>query len=859
MFSSEAWLSNSSNFYNSVATQSLRFDSSSSAYLSRTPSSTSDTKTWVWSGWVKRGNAGLYQTLFMAGTSSTSNFRLVAEFTDSKFQIYYYNGGNKYILPSAVHRDHSAWYHVVFACDTTQTTDSNKLNIYINGEKLTALSTENQPTTDYPTQINSNILHTIGRRTYASDQFFDGYLAEVNFIDGLSFFSDTSGTPNSSFNINSFGELKNGVWIAKAYTGSYGTNGFRLAFNSSDLNVGGSAVTDPYGSATDVPNNGLADASGQGNHWTINGISAVDFVPDSPENNFATLNVLDLRGTVTASEGNLKASIAVNGNITGTIAPTSGKWYWECYLNDITNPYIGVQSVNTAGSASSGYSQDAVALNNGGDIYYDGSSQSGAYEGSPAWTTNDILSVAYDVDNNKIWWALNGQFYSANASSESTIAYSEVEAGNSAYDLSSQITHGVAFLGSSASNGVVTINFGQDGSFAGGLTGGDIGDETDENGIGVFKYAPPSGYLALCTANLPEPTISPNADTQADDHFGTLTYIGNGTDSLSTQDIRVGGTNVVGDIDFKPDWTWIKSKSNTSNHILTDSTRLAGNVLFSNLPNGEADNTAFFTSFETNGFDLAQNGGDTNFNGYTYVAWNWKAGGTAVSNTDGTITSSVSANTDAGFSIVSYTGDGNANATVGHGLDAIPKIIIIKNRDASQDWVVNVNLPTKYRMVLNEPYADSGDFNTYMGTQTDDNIVFGGTNHPAWNGSGNGMIAYCFAEVEGFSKFGVFTGNNDENGTFVFLGFRPAFVMIKSTILVRSWYMTDNTRDVDNGVFETLSADTNLGDATQSPAVFDFLSNGFKLRHDGSGFNGLNEPYIYMAFAENPFKYANAR
>ena len=186
----------------------------------------------------------------------------------------------------------------------------------------------------------------------------------------------------------------------------------------------------------------------------------------------------------------------------------------------------------------------------------------------------------------------------------------------------------MGFLGNTYYGGseTLTLNFGQDSSFLGTET---ATSNADANGNGTFHTAPPSGYLALCTANLSDDNfpISPGKSTQASDYFGTLTYTGNGTGSGSTNNIRSGGSGVGGEIDFKPDWTWVKSRSNTSNHILTDSVRLAGNVLFSNLTNDEADNTGFFTSFETNGFNLAQNGGDTNADGYTYVAWNWKAGG----------------------------------------------------------------------------------------------------------------------------------------------------------------------------------------------------------------------------------------
>ena len=818
-------------FYNGVATQSLRLNDDDNADLTRTPSSASNRKTFVISTWLKRANLGTNQAILGAFASSYADFFRFNSSSELEIAV----GNNYQIGTNAVFRDVSSWYHVVLAFDVTQSTDTNRIKIYVNGESQSLKVIYNAYPANSDYAFNNTVVHTVGGLTNFSGYQVDGYLSEYNFIDGLSFFSDTSGTANTSFNINSFGELKNGVWIAKKYTGSYGTNGFRLQFNQTGT---GTASTSTIG----------ADTSGNTHHFTSSGIVASDCsLLDSPENNFATLNVLDLRGTVTASEGNLKADLATNGNITATIAPTSGKWYWECYLNDITNPYIGVQSVNTAGSASSGYSQDAVGLNNAGDIYYDASSQSGAFEGSPAWTANDIVSVAYDVDNNKIWWALNGQFYSANASSESTIAYSVVEAGNSAYDLSSQVTHGVAFLGSSASNGIVTMNFGQDASFAGELTGGDIGDATDENGIGVFKYAPPSGFLALCTSNLPEPTISPNALTQADDHFNSFLFTGNG-----------GADRSLALNTFTPDWSWLKSRSGADNHVLIDSSRRNG----ANYPNLHSNTTAAeandaFPKIITDGIITSE--GLYNNNNVTFVAFNWKAnGGTTSSNSDGSITSTVQANTDAGFSIVTYTGDNGSSATIGHGLGAVgvPKMIIVKMRNGTNHWAVYHqslgNTKSAYLSLTQAPDTNASFWNNTSPTSSiftigTDNIV----------NASQTYVAYCFSEIESYSRFGSYTGNGSTDGTFVFTGFRPAFVMIKRTNGTGSWNIADTKRSPENEVDEQVQA--NLNNAESTSFDFDFFSNGFKARTTDSARNANGGTYIYMAFAEAPFKYANAR
>ena len=448
----------------------------------------------------------------------------------------------------------------------------------------------------------------------------------------------------------------------------------------------------------------------------------------------------------------------------------------EVYLNDYTNPYIGVQSIGTAGSSATGYSQDAVALNNAGDIYYDAGAQSGAFEGSPAWANTNIISVAYDVDNNKIWWALNGQFYTANASSESTIAYSVVEAGNSAYDLSSQVTHGVAFLGSSASNGIVTINFGQDASFAGAIT---AGTATDGEGFGLFKYAPPSGFLALCTANLPEPTIGPNSDTQADDHFNTVLYSGDGA---TTQ-------NVTG-VGFQPDWTWLKERSSTSGHVLADSSRGYDKFLSSNEAIVESD--GILNSASSDGFQTT-NSGASNQSSQTYVSWNWKAnGGTTSTLTAGTIDSVVQANTDAGFSIVTYTGDDEARATVAHGLSQAPEWVIVKNRDeaiSNPAWPIyhasNTAAPATDYLDLSTTAATADAETVWSDEVPTDTLVILGTADSV--NSGSAHVMYCFHSVEGYSKFGSYVSNANADGPFVHLGFKPAFLLFKQITNAQPW------------------------------------------------------------------------
>ena len=600
-FGSSQWMYNSgADFYNGVATQSARFDDGSSAYLSRTPSSAGDRRTYTLSFWVKRANIGIADCALFGVQTDASNRVYIRWEADDTFKVYFAIGGSAYDNgTSMVFRDTSAWYHIVIAVDMDGSVNTDKLKIYVNGTNQTVSYGATLPTSD--TAMNSTSLHTLGKKDGASN-FLDGYLSEVNFIDG------------TALDPTSFGETKNGVWIAKEYTGSYGTNGFRLQFNQTGT---GTASSSTIG----------ADTSGNANHWTSSGIVASDCdMPDSPENNFATFSSIDPSATSTLSQGNLQASATTSStavvNWQGDIV--NGKYFVEFYISDVGSnwTYIGVASPTALYVYRS---SDGNWYNNSSYVAY-GSS----------YTTGDIIGLAVDVSNGTLEWFKNGVSQGSQTSLSLTDSYIYIAPTTS------------------ADTGTVIANFGQDSTFAGATT---AGGNTDANGIGDFKYSVPTGALALCTFNLPEPTISPNADNgTADDYFNTATYSGNS----STQNITSVG--------FQPDWVWIKSRSNASNHYLTDVVRGTSKGLQTNISNAEVTNTNVITSFNSDGFSLGDDAtaNVANITGRTYVSWNWKAGGTAVSNTDGTITSSVSANTDAGFSIVAYQGNDASSATVGH-------------------------------------------------------------------------------------------------------------------------------------------------------------------------------------------------
>ena len=333
------------------------------------------------------------------------------------------------------------------------------------------------------------------------------------------------------------------------------------------------------------------------------------------------------------------------------------------------------------------------------------------------------------------------------------------------------------------------------------------------------------------------------------DYFNTVLYTGDGT--ASQPQTGVG---------FQPDWVWIKIRSTTGGHGLYDVIRGATKRLRSDSTNAENTATDGLTSFDSDGFTVGNNS-STGTSSATYASWNWLAGGTASSNTDGSITSQVSANTTSGFSIVSYSG-ATDGSTVGHGLNQAPELVIFKNRDYPSGWYV-MGYPTNPNFI-----ADGSNLQlsttAAMANATGNEIEIGssvitfvdaGSSIGSGNSLSDRLIAYCFHSVKGFSKIGSYTGNGSTNGTFVYTGFKPAFLIQKRTDASNSfWSMWDSVRNTYNGVTNAVNANVSDREYTTADGIlgFDFLSNGFKVRDTNSSRNASGGTYIYMAFAENP-------
>ncbi len=330
-------------------------------------------------------------------------------------------------------------------------------------------------------------------------------------------------------------------------------------------------------------------------------------------------------------------------------------------------------------------------------------------------------------------------------------------------------------------------------------------------------------------------------------YFQTKIYTGTGSSNAITND---------GNSDLQPDWIWGKARTQTYNHNVFDTSRGLTKRLTADQADAENTDSDTITAVGSDGFTL---GTSANLNGSSvnYVAWQWKAnGGTTSSNTDGSITSTVQANTTAGFSIVTYSGNGTNNSTIGHGLGTTPQMIITKNRSAAYNWIVyHPTLAATKILVLDMNLAEftpSGGNYSNVGSSTYQ--VDQGSNLTNLNNPGNDYVAYCFAEKQGYSKIGSYTGNSNADGPFIYTGFKPAWVLAKrSDGGAENWNINDNKRSPLNPTKRKLSPNTNGAEAEDTGYSIDFLSNGFKIRHDGGDHNSIGGTYVYVAFASSPF------
>jgi len=456
--------------------QSIRFNASDTAYMHRTPSSSGNRRTWTFSCWLKRGNITSTMQLFNAGANDSNNSRFQINSNDVLSYVHADSGSvTDQIKTNMVLRDTSAWYNIQLVADTTHAVKTERLRLYVNGQRITDLATTNYPTKDFDTDINNTEVHNIGR-LHNNTQYLDGYLAEIVLIDGQALDPSSFGEYNSS-----------NIWIPKSVSGlTFGANGFHI--------TGSDASGTPVKLGDDETSNG--------NNFTTSGLQPHDQVLDSPTNNFCTINSVyadnaPAGNAGTLSNGNLQyvgtgSSFCVKG-LTFNL-PESGKWYFE-YMIGGTNDGFGFVKQGEQGSISAGDGPGGLSVAQGGGIQHSGWRNSGNFTVSfgSTFTAGHIHQVAIDVDNGKFFYGIQNTYYASDGGTDGNPSAGTNETSTFAFS-----TSDVVLLAGNYS-GTQYWNFGQDGTFSGQQT---AQSNSDANGVGNFYYAPPTGYLALCTKNL---------------------------------------------------------------------------------------------------------------------------------------------------------------------------------------------------------------------------------------------------------------------------------------------------------------------------------------------------------------------
>ena len=765
------------------------------AYLHRTPDSDGNLKTWTFSGWFKRGSRNNRQSVLSASTSQidfqalTDDHRLA--FNISGIATIY--SGSTGIDPAF---DPTAWYHCMWVWDSTQGTQLDRTKFYINGSQVTASLISGPGPSENHDWVFNDASNQMRLGYYGSVVPYDGYMAEIIMVDG------------SALTPSSFGETnEKGVWVPIDPSGlTFGSQGFWLDFESSG----------------DLGN----DVSGNNNDFTNVNLVASDQSTDTPTNNHCVWNIADkLESTITLSEGNKNFlnSAGSQDSAKGTFFPTTGKWYWEVKweaTSSVDGGLVGisqcdVQSNHELGSTDNQGTGDSLGYRSSDGKTYRNSTLATFGD---TWDVGDVISVAMDLDNGKVYFGKNNTWQnSGDPTSGST-------GTGAAYTISSTLVNGGGW-------GPAVCNE------ASALFEARFAEEE-------WSYDAPANFLALNTTNLAAPVV-----TDPSTNFQVVTYTGNS----STQSITLGGNS-----NMKPDLVWAKSRSNADSHVFQDAARGVGKALFWNNADTEDAVTDAVTSFDTDGFSLGDGSelstGTINTTSRTYVAWNWAAGNTGASNTDGTInTTTTYVNTTAGISIGTYTGTGSG-ATVGHGLGVTPTTVWIFPRSngdnhLASNWETGISVYSEKWKLQDSEVAESSANHVTGASSTTFTL---GTNVNV-NGSSRTYVAYSFVEVVGFSKFGTYTGNDETSGPYAFCGFAPEMVMIKADVDGEDWIIFDRVRDTSNPAENYLYPNTDAAEATSSTQKIDFLSNGFKPRGTDNRINGNDTIHIFAAFAKHPF------
>ena len=571
--------------------------------------------------------------------------------------------------------------------------------------------------------------------------------------------------------------------------------------------------------------------------------------------NFSTMNPLHKTSTnVQYSNGNL--TFSPNSSWSETtftrntmVIPKDKKIYFEVHVDNQNGDYFmwGFSAIKALPTTAQSGGTGTIMMYNG-STRINGTRTDGV---GTSFSQGAIVQAAIDGSNNKVWFGVNNTWEISGDPANGTNEIGTITTNDTVgYDITA------VFNQNSAS--ILTVNFGQDSTFGGQVS---AGGNADDNGFGDFKYAPPSGFLALCSANLSIDSDIDPAATSTDfpqKQFNAITYTGNSSPRSITG------------LGFQPDVVWFQRRDYTGsyNQGIIDSSRGASLGLYPDRTNADTDfGTSDFTSFDSDGFSLKAGGSaNINNNTSTFVAWCWRAnGGTTVSNSNGAITSNVQANQAAGFSIVKWTANATSSVatTVGHGLSKAPEFVITKSRDSAGNWcVTHTGLSSTSHMLFLNTNAVESDKSGNGSMSANTSTVFSvnatdGSNSP----NGDNMIAYCWHSVEGYSKFGGYTGNQDTDGNFIYTGFRPRLLAIRNLGTAGDgWRVYDSARETANVMNLSLSWNNSNIESTGTANNLDFLSNGFKLRAANPTINWGSSygPYIYMAWGDVPFKYNNA-
>lgn len=775
--------------------RSLRFRLVDSTYITRTPGAAGNRKTWTVSMWVKRSRVGVEQYLFSAGASGNHTsiyfgaddklnvIRVIASATDAQK------------TSTQVFRDQSAWGHLVVKMDAANA----NLDVYWNGVEITTWDTTDEPS-NIDGAVNNTVSHRIAELAYSSGNGFDGYVAEVHLVDG------------TAYDASAFGEVDSttGVWAPKTPSVTYGTNGFWLSF-ADDTNTT-TVVRDDAG--------GAAGSGAGSNDWTVSGVTLTagienDSTRDTPtrygtdtgvgnevSGNYPTFgSVFDLgTGTYTYTYGGTRVNVPASSGAVASLSAHAGKYYWECTVHTLGNIYVGI--CGDRGTDNSFAPLDAHSINASGNIFTAGSD--GGSDGLPSIALNDVIGIALDLDNRKLWWSKNGQWYTADDGTETTCTAADVAAGSFAYSFASDLsTRYAPLIGTSTVATNVSANF----------------------GARPFVYSAPSGFKCLCTTNLPDPAI-----VDPTDYFNAVTYAGTGAS------LGVTGAG------HQPDLVWIKQRTGTVDHALYDAQRGVQSRLEPNNTDDQATSDNGLTAFNADGFTLGTLA-QVNTNATNYVAYCWKEGAIP------------------GFDIVTYTGDGSAR-TISHGLGAEPYLMIVKARTtagADQGW------PVHHRQRVSDAHTDYfmlnttavfADLNTVWNDTAPTSSVFSVGTNALVNTSSDTYVAYLWAPIPGFSHFGYYEANGNADGTYIHLGFKPRLVIIKRAVTTTGdWQMWDSVREPR----EPKAAEILITTAAEGTTTdLDFMAQGVKIRATTAGYGASGGLYLIMAWAETPGKYALA-